>query len=359
MQLSRKRRVWIVAALALIVIGVVAYRYAVGRWTDHQYRLALQALERCDFNEAAERLETYLAQRPSDAQAHLLAGQTARRRGLSDQATRHLQQARKLGAKAKAVDDEEVLLEVQGGRWEHVDKLIAVCMRDPRSAEAAIILEALIEAGMQPTGAALAFGAVQLWLEHRTAALDQARGYCWRGRLEELRAAFPEAYADYRKAVKLAPDYVPARIAVASAVLRDNPDQAAAEFEWLRQHAPKDPTARFLIARWRRHLGQPEEAGRILDDLLTTEPNMFIALVERGRVAIDLKRPQDAEPWLTRAVELAPEQREVNAAMADCLRLMGRFDEAQRFEEKVLRIVAELKTLAETLSKDPGPAPKK
>ena len=88
--------------------------------------------------------------------------------------------------------------------------------------------------------------------------------------------------------------------------------------DWLRERRPNDAEVRFLTARLRRNLGQPEEAGQLLDALLVSTPKKVPVLVERGRVAMDLKRPRDAEGWLHDALTLAPDNREVNIAMADC-----------------------------------------
>jgi predicted Zn-dependent protease len=91
-----------------------------------------------------------------------------------------------------------------------------------------------------------------------------------------------------------------------------------------------------------RKLGQPEEAGKLLDALLVSSPDKVPVLVERGRLALDLNRPQDAERWLQHALVLAPEKREVILAWADCLRLADRTEDAKRYQDKADEMEARL-----------------
>jgi tetratricopeptide (TPR) repeat protein len=150
------------------------------------------------------------------------------------------------------------------------------------------------------------------------------------------------ALADLRQAVELAPDYAPARVAIVEALLRDNPQQTLVHLDWLNQHQPNDLEVRLLTARAHRNLGQPEEAGKILDEILMVQPDKVAALVERGRVAMDLNRPDDAKGWLDRAFESAPNQREVLLALSDCSRQMNRLEDAKRYRDRANEIDAQL-----------------
>jgi tetratricopeptide (TPR) repeat protein len=115
---------------------------------------------------------------------------------------------------------------------------------------------------------------------------------------------------------------------------------------------------RLLSARLHRNLSQPEEAARLLDEVLAAEPNRVPALIERARVAMDLNKLPDAERWLLRARELAPDQRDVNVALADCLRQALRFDEADHYQKRAQEIEERLQKTLDAVRKK-GKAEKK
>ena len=53
-------------------------------------------------------------------------------------------------------------------------------------------------------------------------------------------------------------------------------------------------------------MGQLEEARQLLDAMLADDPDRAPVLLERGRLALDMKQPAEAEAWLRRAVARAP-----------------------------------------------------
>jgi tetratricopeptide (TPR) repeat protein len=77
---------------------------------------------------------------------------------------------------------------------------------------------------------------------------------------------------------------------------------------------------------------------------------------------MDLQRPQEAEPFLLKAMSLAPQSRDVNVAMAECLRQLNRLDEADRhvrfvkeIDEKLDRMQEEFKKRQEAAQKKKAP----
>jgi tetratricopeptide (TPR) repeat protein len=147
---------------------------------------------------------------------------------------------------------------------------------------------------------------------------------------------------------------LPARLRVAEAQLREDPRRATPDIDWLKQNASRDPSARLLIGRHHRRLSRPEEAARVLDELLDGDPNHVPALVERARVAMDLNQASAAERWLERALDLDAQNRDVNVAMADCLRLLSRIEEAERFQKRAKEIEDRLQKQLDDMRKDKG-----
>jgi tetratricopeptide (TPR) repeat protein len=342
---------FVLAMVLLLILGAACYQIGVSVWTSQKYNAACQALEQYDYVQAGEHLEKYLSYHPTDPAVLVLAAQTARRRGDFDEAVQRLRLAEKHGAPAEAVAIEQQLLRVQAGDLTDANALTQFCTDHPDGPEAALILEALIEGSFKKINVPLAKWCVELWLKNRPGTFDQARGLLWHGRLSEFSQDFPQALADYQQAVELAPEFLPARLRLVEALVREEPRQAIPHVEWLRQRGPDDAAVRFQTARLYRNLGQSEEAGKLLDALLAATPDKVPVLLERGRVAMDLNRSADAERWLVHAFSLAPEQREVNLALADCLRQAGRLDEAKPYQDKAQEIEARLNKKLEELTR--------
>ena len=65
------------------------------------------------------------------------------------------------------------------------------------------------------------------------------------------------------------------------------------------------------------------------------------ALIERGRIAIDMQEPSAAEEWFRRACREDPDSVEANLGLSRCLRATGSLDEADRLQAKIERLQAE------------------
>jgi tetratricopeptide (TPR) repeat protein len=352
----RDRWVRIVLAVTLfLLVGLGSYWIGVRIWAGRQYRAAEDALRRYDFEEAGACLESYLSLRPNDPDGWFLAAQTARRRGDFQAAMSRFREAEKHGASAEGLATERDLIRIQSGDVTNSNGLVRFCAEHPDDPEATLALEVLIEGNLKALRHRAARWAVDLWLAHRRSAAGQVRGLIWRGQVNLLAEDSPQALADFRQALELAPDHIRARILLTETLIRADPRQAAPQLAWLRRQRPHDPEVQFLTARLHRTLGNPEEAARLLDDILDSAPNHVGVLVERGRVALDLNHPEQAERWLLRALSLAPEQREVNLALSDCLRQAGRLDEARRYLEKAREIEARLDKVLDTLTGDGKP----
>lgn len=339
---DRRFRLLLLVGGAFLLTGAILV-VARQLWANHLYAQAVTALEGYDFDQAGEKLAAYLAYRPSDGATWLLAAQTARRRKDWKAADRLLDQAREQGANPQEIGVERQLTVIHlGGQASQLQQLRAYCEKEPKSPSAGIALEAIIEGGLTSFQLPQAKWGIDLWLQHRTSGRAQARGLLWQGQILEFTQKFPEALAGYQKAVELAPDYLPAHLRLTEALLRDQPEQARQEGKWLAQHAPDHPESLLLQARLMRSLGQPEAALPLLDRLLVSDPKRVDALLERGRVLMDLQKPSEGVRYLRQAQELAPQRRETNLALSDCLRLLNQLEEARQYLDRVGKIDQEL-----------------
>jgi tetratricopeptide (TPR) repeat protein len=158
---------------------------------------------------------------------------------------------------------------------------------------------------------------------------------------------FEDAVQYYERALLLRPDVDSVRLAMAEIlVVLGRFDQAREHFERLRDRQPLNPSVLFGIARCAAGTGENDKALRLLNQLLDANPNDWMVLTERGWLAVQLDRPQDGEADLRRADALAPPD-VPPTRLVQCLRLLGKNEEANKYQEKVDRIQADRKRAAE------------
>jgi predicted Zn-dependent protease len=187
------------------------------------------------------------------------------------------------------------------------------------------------------------------WLDHRP---DDVQALLWHGEVQERLLRKEESLAAYRRAVDLSPDQDDARLHFAELLLRARqPEEAAKHLDILRQRQPENTTVLLDLARCRRLQGQAEEARILLEAALAVDPDHAGLLSERGLLAVESGRPKEAEPWLRKAVTLAPQDREAAYTFSRCLQMCGKAAEAQVYIKKVEEIDAQLARLDAILSR--------
>lgn len=355
-----RMRVVAVVVLLLLVAGLAAAMlFRDTRYRRH-LRAAEEALARRAFAEAGRHLRVCLEVHPDDLPARLLAAQAARRRSDFKEAVDHLRAYKRGGGAAEAVELEYRLLRTQQGDLSEAGMMFAFCTEHPEAPETPLVLEALIEGGLKgpeqilDLGKLVGFGkggkdyywkqmprAVEQWLRICPSAADQVQGLVWRGRLHHILDEHALALEDLRKALARDADHVQARFYLATVLVQEAPEEAANHLRMLRQREPKNNKIGFGLAAILHSVGRLEEARQILDEILAEYPNDVSALVERGLLEVDRQRPQDAEHWLRRALELAPKAREVNLALSRCLHRLGRDAEGKAFYDRFLRLESE------------------
>ncbi len=348
-------RLIVVGTLALI--GAAGYFGGLQLWAAYHYRQALHALQDREFRQAADHLERVLEVWPHDPAVHLLAAQAARRQGDMAAASPHLGQCVRQAALPEAVALEYRLWQVQNGELSDGRALLRRAQEQPDAAETPLILEALIEGCLKVLAALGSMGlpgsevaeqpelasarhAVDIWLERRPGQADQVQGLVWRGRVHDIADEHAQAVADLRCAVELDPQHFQPRWYLAASIGQEAPQEAADQYASILERDPENQRVRLLLAVGRHGLGQFEEARQLLDELLAANPKNFPALVERGRLALDAQQPAEAEASLRRAEALAPDHADVNLQLGRTLQLLGRTQEAQRYQERFRQIDA-------------------
>ena len=165
---------------------------------------------------------------------------------------------------------------------------------------------------------------VTQWLQRYESAADQAKGLVWRGRLHLLTTNQEEAVADFNQALELDADSFDARLHLAMTLYEREPKRAVQHLEILWQRDRGNEKISYVLASCCRSLGRLKEAEQILDEFLKDNPRHAGALLERGKTALDGGRPEEAEPFLRRAVAEAPDDAAVRLTFSRCLHLTGK-----------------------------------
>jgi predicted Zn-dependent protease len=122
---------------------------------------------------------------------------------------------------------------------------------------------------------------------------------------------------------------------------------ARPHFEQLLQRQPQNPAVRFGLARCLAGENDKQQAIVLLDALLADHPNDWMALAERGWLAVELDDAATGEPLLRRAASRVPRNLTVMVRLADCLRVLGKEDEAHVLRERVEQLQAEVTRASE------------
>jgi tetratricopeptide (TPR) repeat protein len=349
-----------VVVLLLLLIGVAAYPIGLHLWGRYHADAAQEALERRDFLEASNHLKECLEVWPHDVTIRLLAAQTSRRQGNYEEAFQHWRAYVQDNGPLEPLLLERSLLRLQVGDLTESDRFLETCLDHSEGAEMPLLLEAVIEGNLRalarkdqlpgsPVERSIRASqpvpdvsrvqrAVDLWLRHRHSQVEQARGLTWRGQAHQLVNDYALAVADFRQALELEPDHFQARLWLAAALAQAAPLETLAHLQRLQRRYPENYEVRLWLGNVCRNLGQLAEARQPLDEILASNPNDVRALVELALVELDARQPEKAERWLRQALDLAPNQYEVNLALGRCLHLEGRAAEAKHYQDRAREI---------------------
>jgi tetratricopeptide (TPR) repeat protein len=238
----------------------------------------------------------------------------------------------------EAIELERALQRAQTGDLRAVEKPLFAMVTEGHP-DQSIILEALSQGFLECYQINGAIQCLDRWLELQP---DNTQALSWRGQTHFLLGRWKDALRDYRQVVELddEADDTRARLAHLLLTAHQAPD-ALEHFSVLHQRKPQDPDVIQGLARCQAELGEKEEAIQLLDQLLTMEPNHASGLAERGRLALELNQPTQAEPWLRRSLALAPRERQTLYSLYRCLEVLKRPGEAKQYQTAMLQIDAD------------------
>jgi tetratricopeptide (TPR) repeat protein len=340
---------------------------AAERRANDLWELANGACRRFDFRSAHGYLLAYLQLRPADMEGHLLAGRCARRvefledyEGVDPEwqqaAARHLCEAERLGAPAETVAVERILANIQHGARLDNERILMQRVKELKP-DTPLILEGLIHAYLRHVNYEKALACEDALLRMEPGNLQ---GLLWRGRMRALLRQKPGAREDYEAALRLNPDFDPARYYLAEMLAAGNQShEAEGHVRILLEHAPKNLLGRLLWARCQMELGHDPTGVEIdiwLEDAPPHHPRLIEALDAGARAALSSPLPEKAERYARRALQEAPLDQHSLYNLARSLNMQGRTHEAQEIEEQLAQVTKDLAIVArvwDRLAKEP------
>lgn len=151
----------------------------------------------------------------------------------------------------------------------------------------------------------------------------------------ETQSRFPEAIAEYRKAIAKNPAALNLHFRLGRAILLASHDPAALEqaqqqFEAELALNPTDAAAEYEVGTILLARQRSAEAGPHFEKAAALAPDFPEALIALGKLRAEAKRMPEAIELLERAVKLAPQMESARYALMLAYRNSGRADDARR-----------------------------
>jgi tetratricopeptide (TPR) repeat protein len=331
---AARRRPWIAAAV-LVLLALFGTAAGVQLYALHLRSAARTALKEGRPAEAGQNLAFCLKVWPSSVPTRLLAARADRLSGDLPAAEAQLNQCLKLAKGANEdIQLEFLLMRVQTGYVDEVAEELNLYV-DNKHPDTPVILETLTQAYMRNLRLREALATLNRWIDVDPGS---AKAYFYRGWVVENLNHHQDAMNDYLHAVELAPDNVDVRLRVAEKYLdQTRPDDAAPHLEVLKRLAPNRPEVLSALGRWKFVQGNLDEARPLLEAAVVKLPRDTTLLINLARLEMQENppRPEEAERWLRRLLEVDPSDLEGQTVLVESLRVQGRTGEAADLQRRL------------------------
>jgi tetratricopeptide (TPR) repeat protein len=327
-----RRRGYLLGAGALLALVAAGLALACSQaWAWYHLRAARAAVAQYHNPQAVRHLKVCLRTWPNDPEVLLLAARAARRALVYGDAEISLEKYQKVRGLDEAGSLELLLLSAE----RDVDSVADECGRRVREdrPEAPLVLEAVSRGYLRQYRLPQARACLQRWLQIEP---DNPEALCMEAQIHlDYEHAVHAAAEKYRRVIQVDPENEEARVGLAVALLELKDYAGAAEhLEYMRHAQPDNLRVRVGLADCRDALGDPAEAGRLLDGVLAEEPEYGPGLALRGRLALEAGDHAAAESWLRRAVAVDPNDHQARYNLILCLHRNGEAEEAARQQQE-------------------------
>lgn len=328
------RRLVTLAALVL----VIAFAIWTGSWRVYgwYHRGAASDLLKHDrYRDALGHLQAALQVWPDDPALLVHAAQAARRAGHLNLAQEYLDQCPSAAQPRETVELERALLRAARGEGDAVaDYCDALAQQN--DADAPLIYEAMVQGYLARLRLPEASYYLERWLE---LAPESPQALYMKAQLEAQSGNTHLAVDLYARTVERDPKHDDARWQLAQMQLDlGQAQEALPNLETLRPRLADNVLVRVHLARCFDLLGRQEEALAMLDDVLSQQPRLVPALIERGRLAVRARDLAKAEECLSVACRRAPGSREAHYQLMLCLIGQGKKTAAEAARRRMNQI---------------------
>jgi tetratricopeptide (TPR) repeat protein len=323
------KRQWVIAAAVVFVAVAAALLLAPNLWAWYHYRAGVSASERYHSADAQAHFNSCLKIWKQSIPARVFACRAARRLGDYAEARQRLKECQDLlkGTNPE-VALEDALLRVTMGELSPYETVLRQRLeREP--SRAPLILEALAEGYIRMYRVLESLACLNQWLEYEP---DNVQALYLRGRAQQQARSWEKAAADYRRAVELDPKRADVRDRLVQCLLElSRFEEALGHLEQLQREQGDSPEFQVRMARCQHGMGQVKTARQTLEALLADHPDNGPALVFLGKIMLSSGLPEEAEPWLRKAVAVLPYDYQARLQLYQALnRQEGKNAEAQQ-----------------------------
>jgi len=298
---------------------------------------AEQAIEKKEYQRAAELLRRYLADHPSDSVAHFQLGYAATALSRKAEARAAYEKAAELDPKLAAAHLNLGLLLLDEAPAVAVEPLRRAAELQPGRAQPRFLLGQALERSGKLSDAIAAYqAAAEIAPDNSDTRFALARAQLASG-------AAADAEANFRRALETRADFAPARAGLAeSLIAQDKLEPAAAELEAYLAALPDDTESRFQLASLYFDLGRYDAALPQLDKIPATPAHAARVESLRGEALIRLRRLDEAASAFERATQAAPREAALYARLGRVRLEQRDFPAAERALQAALALDAKL-----------------
>jgi tetratricopeptide (TPR) repeat protein len=316
------------------LVAVCACAAGLVYWPHVQLVRAERALRKGDLIEARVLLARCLDSWPQDAKVLCLAARLERVEGRHDDAEDLLARCVKYNGAGGLSALEAALLRAQRG--DLTDEALLLKAAVPGNPESPWIFEALARAHLTALRFNPALKRMQQWLEVQP---ECVRALELEARLYEHTRRSEKAIENYERVLEIQPGRWQSRVLLADLLLQNvDLDKAAQHLAILEREHADEADVRRVLGQRELLRGELERARTWFEQALAARPDSYEILLQRGRLELQANRPDEAEKFLLRALQVKPTSVAAHAALASCCNLKGKKAESDRHLQQVLAI---------------------
>lgn len=340
---QRTRRRWIPLLIGVLIVAIAVEAFFIGKWARVQWLIgeSKRSVDRLNFERSLELLAEAVRWSPNDPELQLRIAEIYRHQGKQLEFELHWEQAKRLGADRFRLERERDLLIAQSGYIDRVDEQLrrVIDSGTATDEEANAIYEALARGYLNSYRIAEADQVLRFWLDWRP---DSLSARFLRANVAYRIGRVKEAIDQYQYLLERVPDHFEARLWMGHLQRESNaPGEAIVHFQKAVELRPDSTRAKLELASVSLVLGNEAEAARLAAAIEgeSLEPyEKSKALELQARIEMEKGDYANALPKLERALELLPNDSDLNYTFGVALRFLGDNDRAKTYLDRSQQI---------------------